>query len=185
MLPVSYVEAQSTEQLLNALMAKVCQLDQALKEAGLLPMNDWVAERFETSKYYLGGTYVTRNGLLYRARDDVSPGEWNEADWEQITIGDGLENADNAYYLALSKQTRRLERQITLDHNSWINHELTVFVEGVTADSLVQVAPEPGSDLEEWADNDLQVVAQATDTLTFTNETNPLVDVTVNVVIWR
>lgn len=81
-------------------------------------------------------------------------------------------------------QKKAIKRTVTLPLLSWVNNTVTVTVLGVTADNLVFVSPDADSYLT-YGENTVRCTSQNTDVLTFTCETEPTVDITVNVVIWN
>lgn len=72
-------------------------------------------------------------------------------------------------------------KTVTLSASGWSNNTQTVFVEGVTANNVVQVAP--SGDRTAYLDADIYCSAQGAGTLTFTCETTPTADIAVNVLI--
>lgn len=50
-------------------------------------MTDALASSYDIESEYKAGQYVIHNGLLYRAKKDISAGSmWNEEDWETIDL---------------------------------------------------------------------------------------------------
>lgn len=72
--------------------------------------------------------------------------------------------------------------QITIAVSDWANNEATKTVTGVTADNTVIVSPDPVS-ADVYAEAGILCTAQAANSLTFTCDTVPSSDVTVNIVI--
>lgn len=72
----------------------------------------------------------------------------------------------------------------TLSASSWNSTSKTqsVTVSGVTSSNTVIVTPAP-SDIATWAAGGVRCTAQASNSLTFTADTNPTAAITVNVVI--
>lgn len=72
-------------------------------------------------------------------------------------------------------------RTVTLSASGWSNNTQTVFVEGVTSSSIIQVAPSGAMD--NYIDAGVYCSAQGAGTLTFICETTPTADIAVNVLI--
>jgi hypothetical protein len=72
----------------------------------------------------------------------------------------------------------------TLSSSSWnsTSHTQSVTVSGVTTSNTVIVSPAP-SDISTWVAGGVRCTAQAANSLTFTADTNPSANITVNVVI--
>ena len=70
---------------------------------------------------------------------------------------------------------------VTLDSADWVNSAQTVTVNGMTASTIVLVAPKP-ADASAFAAAGIMCTGQATDSLTFTAVTTPSADIDVNVV---
>lgn len=71
---------------------------------------------------------------------------------------------------------------VTLVVADWSADTQTVTASGVTATNTVAVAPAPASQAD-WIDGGVLCTAQGTDELTFTCDTTPSNDITVNVLI--
>ena len=71
---------------------------------------------------------------------------------------------------------------ISLVSTDWSSHTQTKTVTGVTADNTVIVAPAPAS-AADYATAEILCTAQAANSLTFTCTTDPVNNVSVNVVI--
>lgn len=70
----------------------------------------------------------------------------------------------------------------TLSSASWSNNSQTVSVSGVTADNIVFVSPAPAS-AADYASAGILCTAQAANSLTFTCESTPSNNISVNIVI--
>ena len=70
----------------------------------------------------------------------------------------------------------------TLTVANWSSNTQTVTVNGVTTTNAVLVAPAPAS-AADWTSAGIICTAQGTDSLTFTCQTTPSNDITVNVCI--
>ena len=68
--------------------------------------------------------------------------------------------------------------------SGWVSNEQTVNVTGVTTDNTVFVAPAPAS-ADDYSAAGIICTAQGTGTLTFTCDTLPTNNITVNVVIFN
>lgn len=73
-------------------------------------------------------------------------------------------------------------KTVTLSASNWSNNTQVVNVSGVTSDNTILVSYDPES-YEAYSDAAIRCVSQGNDTLTFTCESIPSVDVSVNVVI--
>lgn len=71
---------------------------------------------------------------------------------------------------------------VTLASANWSNNEITVTATWVTASNTVICSPAPSS-ISDYSDNWVYCSAQSTDSLTFTCDSTPSNDITVNVVI--
>lgn len=71
---------------------------------------------------------------------------------------------------------------VTLTSAWWSSNEQTVTATGVTSSNTVIVSPAPAN-MEDYTDWKVLCTAQGTDSLTFTCDTEPSNDITVNVVI--
>ena len=80
--------------------------------------------------------------------------------------------------------TQNLARQtsVTLTAGDWSGGSQTVSVSGVSDDKAIVVAPAPTS-ISDYTDNGIVCTAQGDGTLTFTSDSTPNVDITVNVLI--
>lgn len=72
--------------------------------------------------------------------------------------------------------------QVTLESANWSNNTQAVTVEGVDGDVII--APDPAS-LNDYVDAGIVCTAQGVDSLTFTCDTTPTTDITVNILIMR
>lgn len=72
----------------------------------------------------------------------------------------------------------------TLSSSNWnsTSHTQSVTVSGVTTSNTVIVSPAP-SDISTWVAGGVRCTAQAANSLTFTADSNPTANITVNVVI--
>lgn len=70
----------------------------------------------------------------------------------------------------------------TLDSANWSDSSQTVTVSGVTADNIIFVSPAPAS-AADYASAGIICTAQATNSLTFTCESTPNTNISVNIVI--
>ena len=71
---------------------------------------------------------------------------------------------------------------VTLASASWSSKSITVSATGVTASNTVIVSPAPAS-INDYATNSVYCSAQGSGTLTFSCNTEPSVDIDVNVLI--
>ena len=71
---------------------------------------------------------------------------------------------------------------VTLASANWSNKEITVTATGVTASNTVIASPAPAN-INDYATNSVYCSAQGSDTLTFSCNTEPTVDIDVNVLI--
>lgn len=71
---------------------------------------------------------------------------------------------------------------VTLASANWSSQSITVSATGVTASNTVIVSPDPAS-INDYATNSVYCSAQGSGTLTFSCNTEPTVDIDVNVLI--
>ena len=71
---------------------------------------------------------------------------------------------------------------VTLASANWSSKEITVSATGVTASNTVIVSPSPAN-INDYATNSVYCSAQGSGTLTFSCNTEPSVDIDVNVLI--
>ena len=79
-------------------------------------------------------------------------------------------------------ETKQSTIEVTLASAWWSSNTQTVTATGVTATNTVIVSPAPAS-IEDYTDWKVYCSAQGTDSLTFTCDTTPSNNITVNVVI--
>ena len=87
-------------------------------------------------------------------------------------------SADNTISFAPTQLT------VTLLSNGWSNKTQTVTATGVTASNLVMYFPAPAS-YSAYVDAEIYATAQGTNSLTFTCDTVPSTNITVNVVVFN
>lgn len=96
--------------------------------------------------------------------------------------GTGASSAEGAL-ANLGAQAQHTKATVTLSASGWSNKQQTVTVTGVTADNLVIPGPAPAS-YAAYAENGVYCSAQAADSLTFTCDSVPSTDLTVNVAVF-
>ena len=94
-----------------------------------------------------------------------------------------LADAAVTYDKTAGVQQKHTAAAVSLEVDDWSDdNTILVEVSGVTASNTVIVSPDPAS-FEEYAEKNVRCTAQEADSLTFTAEDKPTVDLTVNVVI--
>ena len=58
-------------------------------------LRDIVAPEFSDQSSYTAGSYVLKNGVLYRFTSDHAAGAWTGTDAETVTVGGELTRLDN------------------------------------------------------------------------------------------
>lgn len=97
-------------------------------------------------------------------------------------VGKGtLENLLNGGYI----QRGYISQTITISAASWSNNTVTVSVEGVTADNLVQLTCPTKVYMDRYGQSGVFCSAQGAGTLTFTCEYTPSEEIKIDAVIWR
>ena len=99
-----------------------------------------------------------------------------------VSGGTGASTAETAL-ANLGAQAQHTAVTATLSASGWANNQQTVTVTGVTADNTVIPAPAPASHAA-YAENGVYCSAQAADSLTFTCDSVPSADITVNVAVF-
>jgi len=102
------------------------------------------------------------------------------------TAADASSTAANAAQMALNASNKPISHSVsvTLLSASWSNNTQTVDVTNVTADNTVIVSPAPDSDnYSAYTENTVRCIAQDAGSLTFVCESEPTMDVIVNVTI--
>lgn len=90
--------------------------------------------------------------------------------------------ANSAQTVANAAQVKHITRTATLSSGSWSSKKQTVSVSGVTASNTVIVTHAPAS-YANYVNCHVRCTAQAADSLTFTCDTVPSANITVNVLI--
>lgn len=96
--------------------------------------------------------------------------------------GTGATTAEEALE-KLGAQSQHTAVTVTIPASGWVDHQQTISVPGVTADNTVIPGPAPASHMA-YAENGVYCSAQAKDSLTFTCDYVPDVDLTVNVAMF-
>jgi len=96
--------------------------------------------------------------------------------------GTGAVTAEGALE-KLGAQAQHTPATVNLTANGWADNQQTVSVPGVTADSTVIPGPAPDSYVA-YAENGVYCSAQAANSLTFTCDSVPSADLTVNVAVF-
>jgi hypothetical protein len=97
------------------------------------------------------------------------------------TAGDAVTVADNALKVAEDKVSA-VGKVVNLPASKWSSNKQTVAVEGVTAEQLIIVVADPSS-FSPYATCQVRCSAQAQDSLTFTCNETPTVDLKANILI--
>jgi len=116
--------------------------------------------------------WATLNPIL----EEGEPGYTTDS--KKVKIGDGTSHWNNLDYLNNTIK----QSLVTLEASNWSNNEMTVTVQGVTSINDIIVSPSP-SFQEAYTSAGILCVAQSTNSLTFTCEDTPSVDINVNVLI--
>ena len=135
-----------------------------------------------TARWNQQGTYVeiVGNGNGKNNRSNARTLDWSGNEWLAGTLkigGTGYNDSNAKEVATINSGT------ITLTTSGWSNNTQTVSSSGVTTTNLVQVSPDPTS-LKEYGSCGVYCSAQGTDSLTFTCDTVPTNNLTVNVVVW-
>lgn len=96
--------------------------------------------------------------------------------------GTGASTAEGAR-ATLGAQAQHTAVPVTLSASGWANNQQTVTVAGVTADNTVIPGPAPASHAA-YAESGVYCSAQAANALTFTCDSVPSADITVNVAVF-
>ncbi len=105
------------------------------------------------------------------------------ANWKEILAPTGWVTSVNGQTWAVTLTIPSVSTiTVTLASASWSNNEITVTATGVTASNTVIVSPAP-SNINDYATNSVYCSAQGSGTLTFSCNTEPTVDIDVNVLI--
>jgi len=114
---------------------------------------------------YIGATDVNyTNGYFYKCvSDGGNPATYS---WSNIQV----------------QRLTEVNTTVTLAAADWSANSQTITVSGVTATGVVMVAPAPASQ-SDYTDAGIICTSQAADSLTFTCDTTPTNDITVNVVM--
>lgn len=96
--------------------------------------------------------------------------------------GTGSSTAEGAL-ASLGAQAQHTAVPVTLSASGWANNQQTVTVTGVTADNTVISGPAPASHAA-YAESGVYCSAQAANALTFTCDSVPSADITVNVAVF-
>lgn len=113
------------------------------------------------------------------------------ADEAKTTAGAAQSTAEAAATVAAGAQAaadaaRVVQVVVVLTAAGWTDKQQTVAAAGVTADNLVIPGPDPAADnYAAYTESGVRCIAQAADTLTFTCEEAPAVDLTVNVAVFK
>lgn len=74
---------------------------------------------------------------------------------------------------------------VTLAAEGWVDNQQTVLVDGVAADNVVVVSPDPDNDnYSIYVENEIRCISQSDNALVFQCGSTPSDDVTVNVVVY-
>lgn len=127
---------------------------------------------YEDAGFTFTGTFVDGDVIAFTCtieEDTVSYA------WERINVQPQPTPAEIGAATSESKST-------TLVSSNWSNSSQTVTVAGVTASNTIFVAPAPTS-ASKYSDAGILCTAQGTNSLTFTCETTPNDNISVNIVI--
>lgn len=101
-------------------------------------------------------------------------------------VDGGYVGTESKFYTDLAavstKQDVVQSTTATLSSSGWSNNTITVTVNGITATNNLLVMPAPAS-TRDWDNSFVLCTAQATNSLTFTCETTPVVDLVANILI--
>ena len=106
---------------------------------------------------------------------------WNGQTWA-VTYSAPVSSVNNQTWAVSLTIPSVSTITVTLASASWSNNEITVTATWVTASNTVIVAPDPTS-ITDYTDAVIYCSAQASNSLTFTCDTEPSADIDVNVVI--
>lgn len=99
-----------------------------------------------------------------------------------ISGGTGAKDVINAR-ANLEAQKQHVSSVVTLSIGEWDENVQTVYIDGVTEDNTVIVAPTPSSRTV-YMEADVRCSAQSNKSLTFECEEKPKIELTVNVLIF-
>ena len=101
-------------------------------------------------------------------------------------VDGGYLGTESQFYTDLAtvstKQDEIVSISVSIPAAGWSNNTITVTANGVTTTSDLLVRPAPAS-TRDWDNSFVLCTAQATNSLTFTCETTPVVDLTANILI--
>lgn len=121
----------------------------------------------------------TLNKIMHDGDEYLLP-EWFSPD-NAWTTDDVLTKTANGYeWSAPSGWSSTIT--VALASANWSNNEITVSATWVTASNTVIVSPAP-SNINDYATNSVYCSAQGSGTLTFSCNTEPTVDIDVNILI--